>query len=138
MASHRKIRKPEKKAELPAQRAFKTKLKTGDTVVVVSGGNSQKSKELKGKVGKILKFLPKKDRVIVEGVNMITRHQRARGPEEPAGKIQKEGSIHISNVMYYDEKRSKAFRLKYSKLEDGRKVRGFVDPETKKFEAIEV
>ena len=117
---------------------FKTKLKTGDTVMVLAGGNSEKAKVMKGQTGKILRFLPKKNRVIVEGLNMIKRHQRAMTSEDAAGIIDKEGSIHISNLMYYNEDLKRPVRIKYNTLDDGRKVRGFVNPETKKFEQIDV
>ncbi len=111
-------------------------LKKGDSVMVISGGN--KTKRLnKGKIGKIRSFVGKdKDRVIVEGLNFVTRHQKQTGPDKPAGKIPKEASIHISNVMFYAEKIKKPVRLKHSVLADGKKVRGFINPENKEFTQI--
>lgn len=109
----------------------KTELKKGDTVMVVAGGNKQ-TRPNKGKVGKILRFVGE-DRVIVEGVNLITRHQRAKGPDKPAGKIQREGTIHLSNVMFYAEKAQRPVRLKHKLLEDGSRVRGYLDPKSKEF-----
>ena len=76
-------------------------VKKGDEVVVLTG------KE-KGKRGKVLQFLPKKDRAVVEGLMMIKRHER-KTEEQPEGQIvEREGSIHISNLMLaakYDERR---------------------------------
>ncbi len=112
-------------------------LKKSDTVMVIAGGNKNKRPN-KGKIGKILRFTGRrKDRVVVEGVNMITRHERAKGPNAPAGKVQREGSVHISNVLYYVEKLKKPVRLKHKVLADGKKVRGYINPETKEFVQID-
>ncbi len=114
-----------------------TALKAGDTVMVIAGGNKSKRPN-KGQTGKIKSFVGRsQDRVIVEGLNMITRHKRATAPGQPAGKIQQEGSIHISNVMYYAEKIKKPVRLKFSFLQDGRKVRGYTDPQSKEFVQVD-
>ena len=108
-------------------------LRKGDTVIVIAGGNST-SKQNKGKVGKILGFAGKaRDRVIVEGVNIVVKHKRQAGPGKAAGKVEKEGPIHVSNVMYYVEKLKKPVRLRHNVLEDGKKVRGYINPETKEF-----
>jgi large subunit ribosomal protein L24 len=112
---------------------FSTSLKIGDTVMVLTGGNSLKNKSLEGKTGKILKFLKSKNRVIVSGLNLVSRHMRAGGMQEKAGIIKKEGSIHISNVMYYAESLKRPVRLKAKILDTGDKVRGYTDPKTKKF-----
>lgn len=107
-------------------------LKKGDTVMIISGGNKNK-KPLKGKIGKIARFVgANKDRVVIEGLNMVTRHTRPTAPNKPSGKVQKEAPIHVSNVMYYAEKFKKPVRIKHKMLEDGRKVRGFTSPENKK------
>ena len=111
-----------------------TSLKRGDMVMVIAGGNKEK-RAIKGQIGKIAGFRGR-DRVIVEGVNLITKHQRQTGPKTSSGKIQKEAAIHISNVMYYVEKLKRPARLKHSFLADGTKVRGYVDPETKEFVQI--
>ena len=114
-----------------------TKLKSGDTVMVVSGGNKNKRPN-KGQVGKLLRFIgAKKDRVVVEGLNMHTKHKRATQPGESSGKIQLEAPVHISNVMYYAEKIEKPVKLKYQALEDGRKVRGYMDPSSGDFVQID-
>lgn len=91
-------------------------VKKGDTVVVISGKD-------KGKKGKILAAMPKKDRVIVEGVNMLTKHQKPKGQMQPGGIIQQEGPIHVSNVMLYCNKDKTGVRVGYKVLENGDKVR---------------
>ena len=94
---------------------LETRLKKGDMVKVVAG------KE-KGKSGKILRIIGKKNRVTVEKLNFIKKHQKpdAKGK---GGILQKEGPIHISNVMYLCGKCNTAVRVGYRVLEDGRKVR---------------
>jgi len=119
------------------KREFNTQLKVGDSVMVLAGGNSISGKKVSGEVGKILKLLPKRHRVVVEGVNLIKRHKRAQTASESAGIITKEGSVHISNVQYFSEEFKRPFRLATKVLDDGRKVRGFKNPETKQFEQIE-
>jgi large subunit ribosomal protein L24 len=114
----------------------KTALKKGDLVMVIAGGHGKKRLNV-GKTGKIKAFTGKnKDRVIVEGLNFVTRHQKQTGPNKPAGKVPKEASIHISNVMFYAEKIKKAVRLKQNVLSDGKKVRGYTDPKSKEFTQI--
>ena len=88
------------------------KLKTGDKVVVVSGSN-------KGKEGKITKILD--SRVIVEGVNVQTKHQKQTQKEAAEIKHQ-EGPIDVSNVMYYDTKAKTVTKIGYE-FKDGKKVR---------------
>jgi large subunit ribosomal protein L24 len=67
-------------------------VKTGDEVLIVTGKD-------KGKRGRIKQALPKKDRVVIEGLNMIKRHMKQRGPGKPSGIIEMEAPIHVSNVM---------------------------------------
>lgn len=93
----------------------KLKIKKGDTVMVVAG------KE-KGKTGKVLRLVVKKDGVLVEGLNMVKRHTRARG-NEPGGVVEKEAHINISNVMVYCGKCKKPVRTRINVLEDGKKAR---------------
>ena len=121
-----------------SSKKINTRLRIGDPVMVLSGGNKKKGKELKSQTGKILRFVPKRNRVVVEGLNMIKRHKRAMTSQDSAGIIDREGSVHISNVMYYREDIEKPVRIVVQKLEDGRKVRGFKHPETKEFEQIDV
>ena len=117
-----------------AQDRKQISLKRGDLVMVISGGHKTKRPN-KGKVGKILKFVGV-DRVVVEGVNLVTRHQRQTGPNQPGGKLQKEAALHVSNVMFYAEKLKRPVRIKHKVLADGKRVRGFMNPETKQFEEI--
>ena len=114
----------------------KTKLKAGDTVMVVAGGN-KKGEVLKGQTGKILKVSKDSPRATVQGLNMIKKHKRATSTDDTSGVITKEGKIHLSNLMYYAEEIKKPVRLKFKKLEDGKKVRGFINPESKEFQQIE-
>jgi large subunit ribosomal protein L24 len=82
------------------------KIRRDDEVVVISGKD-------RGKTGKVLRVDPKKERVVVEGINIIKRHQRpsAMAPQAQAGVIEREGPIHISNVMLIDPKTKKRTRL---------------------------
>ncbi len=91
------------------------RIKKGDMVEVIAG------KE-KGKTGKVMKVLTDRDRVIVEKLNFVKKHARpdAKGK---GGILEKEGSIHLSNVMRVCEKCSKPARVGYKTLEDGKKVR---------------
>ncbi|MBU2551588.1 MAG: 50S ribosomal protein L24 [Proteobacteria bacterium] len=91
-------------------------IRKDDRVLVISG------KE-KGKVGKVLKILPKKDRIIVEKINMIKRHTRPGGMAARGGIIEKEGALPISNVMLVCPKCTDPIRLGKKELEDGRRVR---------------
>ena len=95
--------------------AKKIRLRKGDDVVVISGRD-------KGKTGSILRVLSTKDRVIVDGVNMVKRHTRP-SQAQPGGIVDKEAPIHISNVAMADPKDGSATRIGYKLLEDGRKVR---------------
>ena len=92
----------------------KFKIKKGDSVIVIAGKD-------KGKSGSVLSILKDKDRVIVQGVNIIKRHRKAT--QENPGKIEEiEASIHISNVAHLDPDTGKATRVKYE-LKDGLKKR---------------
>jgi len=93
-----------------------TRLKKNDVVMVVAG------KEI-GKSGKILRLLPKRQRVIVEKVNMIKRHTKPSAQFRQGGIIEKEGSIHISNVMILCNKCNAPVRIGKQVLEDGSKIR---------------
>lgn len=92
------------------------KIRKNDTVLVIAGKD-------KGKKGKVRKAMPKEQKVIVEGVNMIKRHSKARGVARQAGIIELEAPIHVSNVMLICSKCNKPTRVGYRFLEDGRKVR---------------
>lgn len=92
------------------------KIRKNDTVLVIAGKD-------RGKKGKIRKAMPKEQKVIVEGVNMIKRHSRARGVARQAGIIELEAPIHVSNVMLICSKCNKPARVGFRFLSDGRKVR---------------
>ena len=82
----------------------KLNVKKDDTVVVITGKD-------KGAKGKILVALPEKERVIVQNANLITRHKKPRRQGEPGGRIQQEGTIHVSNVMLVCPHCGKATRV---------------------------
>lgn len=92
------------------------KLKTGDKVVVISGKD-------KGKQGKILKTIKEKNRVIVEGINIVKKHVKPKANNEQGGIIEQEGSIDASNVMILDSKTGKGSRIKYEMNKDNKKIR---------------
>ncbi len=91
-------------------------VRKGDTVVVIAG------KE-RGKRGKVLRVIPDKGRVIVERINMIKKHQRPTQKLRQGGIIEREGSLHISNVMLVDPRNDKPTRVGVRALSDGKKVR---------------
>lgn len=90
-------------------------IKTGDKVQVITGKN-------KGAVGKVLQAFPKENRVVVEGVNILTKHKKPKSMNEPGGKVETEGKIHASNVLLYSEKAGKGVRTR-TEIVDGKKVR---------------
>ncbi|NLY19718.1 MAG: 50S ribosomal protein L24 [Tissierellia bacterium] len=92
------------------------RIKTGDNVIIIAGKD-------KGKTGKVLKALPKENRVIVEGINMITKHMKTTSPTQPGGIQKLEAPIHVSNVMFYDEKNKKGSRVGYKIDSNGNKSR---------------
>jgi large subunit ribosomal protein L24 len=92
------------------------KIRKDDTVLVIAG------KE-KGKTGKVRFAYPKKERIMVEGINFIKRHIRARGRVRQAGIIQLEAPIPVSNVMLLCSRCNRPTRVSFRFLEDGRKVR---------------
>jgi large subunit ribosomal protein L24 len=91
-------------------------LRKDDVVVVISG-------EYKGKSGKVLKVVPEKDRVIVEGINIVRRHTKPSLKNQQGGIMEKEAALHISNVMLKCPKTGKPTRLGVKVLEDGSRVR---------------
>lgn len=93
-------------------------IKKDDTVYVISGKD-------KGKKGKVLVALPKEDKVIVEGVNVQTKHQKPSQKVQQGGIVHQEGPIHVSNVMVWDSKAKAPSRVGYKTLKDGKKVRVF-------------
>lgn len=93
----------------------KLKIRKGDAVVVVSGKD-------KGRKGEVLSVIPKENRAVVRGVNVVRRHQRQTQTQE-GGIVRKELPIHISNLALEDPKDGQPTRVGYRTLNDGRKVR---------------
>ena len=93
----------------------KFKIRKGDTVIVTAGKN-------KGSTGEVIKIIPDINRAIVRGINIVKRHTKPT-QNNAGGIVQKEGTIHISNIAFYDEKNKKASRVGNKFLKDGRKVR---------------
>jgi len=92
------------------------KIRKNDTVLVIAGKDN-------GKKGKVRRVIPKKDSVIVEGVNMVKRHARARGAARQAGIIELEAPIGMSNVMLVCNKCNKPARIGFRVMDDGRRAR---------------
>lgn len=95
--------------------AEKLHVKKDDTVVVISGDD-------KGKKGKVLKVSPAERKVIVDGVNVVTKHAKPRKQGEAGGILKVEGAIYADKVQLFCEKCGKATRAAY-KTQDGKKVR---------------
>ncbi len=93
----------------------KLKIKSGDTVVVTAGDN-------KGSEGKVMKVIFEKNKAIVEGVNMVSKHEKPSANNPQGGIVKKEAAIHISNLSLVDPKTGTATRVGY-RVEDGKKVR---------------
>ncbi|HET6271919.1 MAG TPA: 50S ribosomal protein L24 [Bacteroidota bacterium] len=87
------------------------KIRKNDNVTVISGN-------AKGKTGKVLKVYPEKHRVIIEGVNIIKRHTRASQKNPQGGIVQREGTIHVSNVMLIDPKTNEITRVGMKVVKD--------------------
>ena len=97
------------------------RIRRDDQVIVISGKD-------KGKTGKVLRTEPKKNRVFVEGLNIIKRHERPRSTGDmatasPGGIVEKEGAIHVSNVMMLDPKGNKGTRIGVRRTDEGKRVR---------------
>ena len=90
------------------------KIKKGDQVIVITGRD-------KGTTGEVIKSMPKENKVIVQGINLVKRHTKPT-QESAGGIISKEAPIHVSNVALIDPKDGKATRVGF-KVEDGKKVR---------------
>jgi large subunit ribosomal protein L24 len=91
------------------------KIKKGDKVVVLTGRD-------KGRSGEVVQVMPKDDKALVRGVNMVKRHQRQSMNQE-GGIISKEAPLHLSNIALADPKDGKPTRVGFRILDDGRKVR---------------
>ena len=95
------------------------KIKKGDEVIILTGKD-------KGKTGNVVRAIPENDRVIVDNVNMVKKHQKPNPAlNVPGGIIEKEMPIHVSNVALVNPATGKADRVGFKTLDDGRKVRVF-------------
>ena len=97
------------------------RIRRDDQVVIISGKD-------RGKSGKVLRTDPKKSRVFVEGLNIIKRHEKPRSTGDmatasPGGIVEKEGPIHVSNVMVLDPKGNKGSRIAVRRTDEGKRVR---------------
>ena len=92
------------------------KIRKGDTVQVIAGDD-------KGKVGRVLSVDETKRRVVVEKVNFVKRHTKARKQGMKSGIVEKEAPVHISNVMLYDERLQRGVRVGVRTLPDGKRER---------------
>lgn len=92
------------------------KIKRGDKVVIITGKD-------RGKRGEVRKVLPKFDRVVVEGLNLVKKHQRARSQGQQSQIIEREAPVHISNVMLVDPSTDEPTRVTFRVREDGTLVR---------------
>ena len=90
-------------------------IRKGDSVIVTTGRD-------KGKEGSVLKVFPKENRALVQGINVVKRHQRQTQSQQ-AGIVTKESPIHLSNIAHVDPKSGTATRIGSKTLNDGRKVR---------------
>ena len=95
---------------------MRARIKKNDTVMVIAGRE-------RGNTGKVLRLLPIKDRALVERLNLVKRHQKPRGPQSPSGIVEKEASIHLSNLLIMCDTCNAPVRMGKRLLEDGRSVR---------------
>ncbi len=92
------------------------RIRKGDRVVVTTGDD-------KGKRGEVLSVQPTEQRAVVQGVNVAKHHTKPRGMGQPGGIVEREATIHLSNLMLVDPKTDKPTRVGFRVLDDGRKVR---------------
>ncbi|HUC19194.1 MAG TPA: 50S ribosomal protein L24 [Acetobacteraceae bacterium] len=92
------------------------RIRKGDQVEVISG-------EEKGKRGEVVRVLPKEGRAVVQGVRLVTRHQKPRGVGQPGGIVEQEAPLHLSKLALIDPKTDRPTRVGFRRSEDGRKVR---------------
>ena len=95
---------------------MRARIRKEDRVMVITGRE-------RGKSGKVLRVFPDRQRAIVERLNMVKRHTKARGPASPHGIVEKEAPIHLSNLMVMCDKCNAPVRMGKRELEDGRRVR---------------
>jgi len=92
------------------------RIRKGDTVAVLTGGD-------KGKRGEVLRVIPKESRAVVQGVNLAKHHTKPSGMGQQGGIIEREATIHLSNLALIDATSGKPTRVGFRVLDDGRKVR---------------
>ena len=92
------------------------RIRKGDRVIVLTGSD-------KGKRGEVLQVLPKENRAVVQGVNVAKRHAKPQGMGQPGGIVEKEATIHLSNIALLDPKTDKPTRVGFRTLENGAKIR---------------
>src|SRR5262245_47435042 len=92
------------------------RVKKNDTVMVIAG------KE-RGKIGKVLRVLPQENRAVVERLNLVKRHTKPRGPQNPGGVLEKEAPVHLSNLMPMCDRCNAPVRVGIRSLQDGTKAR---------------
>ena len=92
------------------------RIRKGDRVVVITGSD-------RGKRGDVLRVLPKENRAVVQGVNVAKRHTKASGVGQPGGIIEREATIHLSNIALIDPKTDKPTRVSFRVLDNGVKTR---------------
>ena len=92
------------------------RIRKGDTVVVITGVSQ-------GPARRSAALMPKADRAVVQGVNIAKRHTKPRGMGEPGGIVEREATIHLSNLMLVDPTSEKPTKVGFRVLDDGRKVR---------------
>ena len=92
------------------------RIRKGDQVLVISGAQ-------KGRRGEVLRVVPKDERAVVQGVNLVSKHTKPKGMGQPGGLVQVEAPIHLSNLKLVDPKTGTPTKVGFRVLEDGRKVR---------------
>jgi large subunit ribosomal protein L24 len=92
------------------------RIRKGDQVEVISG-------EEKGKRGEVMRVLPKEGRAIVQGLRLVSRHQKPRGVGQPGGIVEQEAPLHLSKLALIDPKTDRPTRVGFRLAEDGNKVR---------------
>ena len=92
------------------------RIRKGDRVLVITGAD-------RGKQGEVLSVLPRENRAIVQGVNVARRHTKPRGMGQPGGIVEREASIHLSNLALIDPKTDKPTKVGFRVLDNGAKVR---------------
>jgi large subunit ribosomal protein L24 len=92
------------------------RIRKGDRVQVITGAD-------RGKRGEVLRVLPKENRAVVQGVNIAKRHTKPKGMGQEGGIIEKEATIHLSNIALIDPKTDKPTRIAYRVLDNGTKLR---------------